>query len=305
MKEIYDLILEYIQSTAFDTDTKTLISYNATLKFRNAYFNENKQLENDINLRYNVQTKMYNNAFTRNNLRDLINSFYDLVIEKKYKDFSINKRLKPGDTRHLAFMSLLLQGVSPIEIAMLGGHTTLDAQSRYTGHVEYYIDSEIINFIGNKNINISVTGKNLKEIIMNKSWSCPIFVADCSPTEDGIGYCTIDMITGTELCDDVEYCIYCKKWWCEPTNGNYIKAKKFIEDNSLGSLKQIIKEEEQFLFRLLSEAKVINVEGLLELDKTDDEAIKRSILKIRSSVDKIIFLKKSLLEAFSSEEKIK
>jgi len=83
-----------------------------------------------------------------------------------------------------------------------------------------------------------------------------------------------------------------------------LAMERFLINHGVAK-EQIIKEEEQFLFRLLSEAKVINVEGLLELDKTDDEAIKRSILKIRSSVDKIIFLKKSLLEAFSSEEKIK
>lgn len=292
-KEIYDLICDYIESTAFDTETETLISYKAMLKFRKDFY-ENK-FQSDINLRYAISIKKYNNTFTRQNLKLLIDSFYDVIIAGKYKYSNIKRRLLPGDTRHLAFTSLLLQGVSPIEIAMLGGHTTLDAQSDYSSHVEYYIDSEILNFIGSINVDTFVTNKRLKDIIMNKPFTCPRFIADCSPTEDGIGYCTIDMENGVELCDNVEYCIYCDKWWCDPTNENYLKAKNYIQNSSLGPLKRVIQEEEQFLRKLLSEAKVENIEGLLELNKETEEAIKQAVLKLKSSADRIIFYKKSLL----------
>jgi hypothetical protein len=294
-KEIYDLISNYIESTAFDTDSTTMISYKAVLKFRTDFFKDNKRLS-DIKLRFASRIKKYNDTFTRANLDTLIKSFYYVIIEGKYKDFNIKQRLAPGDTRHLAFTSLLLQGVSPIEIAMLGGHTTLEAQCSYTNHVEYYIDSEILNFVGNRNIDTPVTSKRLKEIIINKTYTCPRFIADCSPTEDGIGYCTVDMENENELCDNVEYCIYCSKWWCEPTNENYIKVKNHIEHSSLDPLEKLLQEEKHFLSKLFSEARVINIEGLLELDKDTSEAVSQAILKLKSSADRIIFYKKSLLE---------
>ncbi len=31
-------------------------------------------------------------------------------------------QLRPNDSRHIAFISLMMQGYSPIEIARLGGH---------------------------------------------------------------------------------------------------------------------------------------------------------------------------------------
>jgi hypothetical protein len=300
-KEIFELVSRYIEITSFDANTKTLISYEASQKFRREFLKSKKMGTSELKLRHYTQTKKYNDTYTREDLVDLINNFYDVVIEGKYQDNSTEKRIAPGDTRHLAFMSLLLQGISPIEIAMLGGHTTLDAQFYYTGHVEYYIDSEILNYISNLNIDGTLMSKSLKEIIFSKSYTCPKLIDDCSLTEDGIGYCTIDFDKSVEVCDNVELCIYCSKWWCEPTNENYIKAKKYIEQSTVGPLKKKVAEEQQFLTKLFSCAKVINVEGLLDLDKESNIAIKQATLKLQSTADKIIFYRKSLLEMFGSK----
>lgn len=89
--------------------------------------------------------------------------------------------------------------------------------------------------------------------------------------------------------------MFCSKWWCEPTNENYIKAKDFLKNNILSELKQTILREEQFLLQLLSEAKTININGLLDLDKEYEEQVSIARLKLRSSVDKMISLKQSLL----------
>lgn len=51
------------------------------------------------------------------------------VMESIYGSRIIQK-MDLGDTRHIAFTSLLLQGVSPIEIAMLGGHTSVRSQDQ-------------------------------------------------------------------------------------------------------------------------------------------------------------------------------
>ena len=291
-KEIYQLIFKYIELTSFDTYTKTLVSYKAMLEFKKEFYkNQNKH-------KLYFKMKKYNDVFTRRDLENLLKSFYKVIIEDKYKDNSIEKKLNPGDTRHLAFMSLLLQGVSPIEIAMLGGHTTLESQSSYTSHIEYYIDSEILNFVGNLNIETSHSTKNLKEIVFNNPFLCPKMTSSCSPTEDGIGYCTLDSDNANEKCDNVEHCLFCSNWWCEPTNDNYIKAKHYIENNSVNPLKQVVVEEQKFLMNLLAEAKVMNIDGLLELEKESETSIKQATLKLKSDADKIIFYSKSLQDMF-------
>lgn len=43
-----------------------------------------------------------------------------------------------GDTRHLAIMNMMLQGMNPIYIAQLAGHHTLDAQVGYYSHLETF-----------------------------------------------------------------------------------------------------------------------------------------------------------------------
>lgn len=301
-KELYDLIDEYIKSTNFDKQSQTLISYESIKKFRNDY-SLNSSYKN-ITLSKDISNKMFPEAFNRSNLNNLINCFYKNIIENYYNYTDTQRRLLPGDTRHFAFSNLILQGVSPVEIAMLGGHTTLRSQASYTGHIEYYIDSEILNFIGNRNIQTSIDNELIINIIFNKPQVCPKLVVDCIPTEDGIGFCTLDFENDNILCNDYECCIFCQKWWCEPTNDNYIKAKKYIESDYLMPLQQTIKEEESFLFNLLSQAKIINLDGLLEIDKDDENIIMKTRLSLKTNVDKFIHIKKALIDTFNIDTNI-
>ena len=49
--------------------------------------------------------------------------------------------LQPGDTRHLAFCSMMLQGFNPLTIAQMGGHKTLYAQNHYMNHLSEFCDA--------------------------------------------------------------------------------------------------------------------------------------------------------------------
>lgn len=290
-KDIYDLILKYIKLTSFDNEAKTLISCNALKLFER----ESSELDLDVKVLWNGIMKGDTTAFNRAGLQRLLDSFYLVVINGIYKNKNISRQLNVGDTRHLAFSSLVMQGLTPIEIAMLGGHRHLHSQDFYTGHVEYYIDSEILDFIGNKNIEKSISDRNLVKLIYSKAPVCPRFTADCYPTDEGIGFCTLDINNDDSLCEDVEHCIFCSKWWCEPTNNNYIKAKTFLESNIMPELKSTINKEEQFLIQLLSNAKTVNINGLLELDKEYEQQVSTARLKLRSSADKMISLTQSLM----------
>lgn len=290
-KEIFDLVSKYIEITKFDSETKTLISYNA-IKF---FEKESSELDLDVKVLWNGIMKGDTTAFNRVGLQRLLDSFYTVVINGIYKDEGISEQLNVGDTRHLAFSSLVIQGLTPIEIAMLGGHRHLHSQDSYTGHIEYYIDSEILDFAGSKNIEKSISDRNLVKLIYSKPAVCPRFIADCYPTEEGIGYCTLDINKDDSFCEDVEHCMFCSKWWCEPTNENYIKAKAFLESNVMSELKKTIEKEEQFLVQLLSNAKTVNVNGLLELDREYEQQVSTARLKLRSSADKMISLTQSLM----------
>lgn len=291
-KEIYDLIEEYKKVTAFDDVTETLFSYNAYRWFVNNKPHGNRNTTksiDDMEIAYNYK------RFTRGCLDKIIKQFYKDIVEKKYGITTIQQQLRVGDTRHLAFCSLMLQGVSPVEIAMLGGHTHLISQDHYVGHSTYYIESEVLNYISSSDFT-GITSKELKEIIFGMERRCPKQLNECYETEDKVGYCTADLFGGNDICETTRSCIFCSKWWCYPDNENYIKAKKYLEQNILGPLQQRLKEEEEFLRKLLRKVKVVTIGDLVELEKSDQEEVSSQSLKIRSTAQEIILLKKTLLE---------
>lgn len=302
-KETYDLIKEYIDLTDF-AESYTLFSWNAMNEFKIQYMDiktSDKYKGYLPNFIYDKTTKYNPLAFEDNSFRHLLDSFYSNIIKIEYGyNFKDNEKLAPGDTRHLAFSSLYLQGLSPIEIAMIGGHTTLEMQDSYTNHVQYYIDNEILNFISDK----STCGENakmfnnLKDIVSSKPWGyeLDIDLSDFEKTDDGIGYCLLDTKREDTFCDDVPCCAFCSKWWCEPTNDSYKTIRDYILNNEISPLQSEINIEEKFFVNLINESKIVNLNGLAELDKSDDEALKSQSLKIRAKANKLAFLKASLLE---------
>ncbi|MEC2849509.1 integrase, partial [Bacillus cereus] len=122
--------------------------------------------------------------FRCNIFRDLLHEFYDKVItappynftvrsigedsEKEIRqgringvNFDFERRVRPNDTRHLAFLSLMIQGFHPIEIARLGGHDTIYSQRHYQQHEFFLTDSGISKLIKM----FSLTGQPLKNSV--------------------------------------------------------------------------------------------------------------------------------------------
>lgn len=298
-KDMYDLIQDYIDCTSFDDSSETLLSYVAYKHFHKEYYTTYKPdlIYTKIIAEDGFKKifKRHSNLFNRDTLEILLENFYREIIIGKYKNSSIKDTLNLGDTRHLAFCSLLLQGISPVEIAMLGGHTTLAAQNHYTAHAKYYIDSEMLNFMAHRTVNPEIDNKELKEIILNKPRKPYKDLDKCHSTKDKIGYCTADF--ENDVCDsNKRTCILCTKWWCYPSNNNYVKAREYIKIQSIEPLKEKLSKEEEFLAKILKTAKVVNINELLELDKSCDEDIQRQVKQIRSTADEILFLQKILVE---------
>ena len=130
--EIYQLINRYIDLTNQYGKTDTLISYRSIMSVGN----DNRGF---------VQKNL--NQFSRRNLETLIPRFYKTMEEVYDSKIEQEYYLRPNDTRHIAFMSLMMQGYSPVEIARLGGHKTIESQLHYSNHKEYWVDCEVFKIM--------------------------------------------------------------------------------------------------------------------------------------------------------------
>jgi len=107
----------------------------------------------------------------------ILKSFYDEIvfckynIENKledngdhleYKSLSISRKILPNDTRHLAFINLKRQGYHPVEVARIGGHTTLRSQEHYFAHLGNFMDLELLSLFTNIELD--------SEVSINKSF---------------------------------------------------------------------------------------------------------------------------------------
>jgi len=85
--------------------------------------------------------------FTHEKMNKYYHAFQKEIVEGQYHYKVVRSRdmkegelpyIYYGDTRHLAIMNMMLQGINPIYIAQLAGHHTLDAQVGYYSHLETF-----------------------------------------------------------------------------------------------------------------------------------------------------------------------
>ncbi|PGS68222.1 integrase [Bacillus cereus] len=74
----------------------------------------------------------------------LIDQFYREILKKKYH-YDQTEQIAPGDTRHLAFCNMMLQGFNMLTIAIIGGHKCLHTQKGYWSHLTYFTESWVYN----------------------------------------------------------------------------------------------------------------------------------------------------------------
>jgi len=295
-EDIFNMMKSYYELVSEDESRETFFSYKyhkeLAMKLQ-AYDIIQFQIEEPIN------------RFVLRDFQKILDEFYRVIILGKYQDNSIQKKLRPGDTRHLAFCSLMLQGLSPVEIALMGGHKHIASQNHYVGHAKYYISSEILKYLSQSTAVKSIEDKGLKKIIFDMSKRPPKNLESSFKTEEGIGYCMADSTGTVDNCEHPKCCIFCSKWWCAPINDNYIKAKEYIEKECIEPLEEMIEQEEAILKKLLKTSKIVYLDELIEIDKSDDEEIRKQGMLIRSHSDEIIFLKKKLIDLSSNIGEIK
>ena len=299
-EDIADIIREYISLTNDMGDSFTLFSYRAML-----YSKDKLHLKN-YNYMYLTQTKKYNqDYFSASIFASLLDSFYEDVIKRRLKCESIETKINPNDTRHFAFFSLLMQGVDPVEIALLGGHSNLRTQENYQHEISYYIDSELYKLINkrmekSKSSNSKTTNK-LKEIFRNLSVEPPKPLLECRPLK--IGYCTCDF-SGNSSCEDLDECSNCSKWWIYPSAENFNKKLQELKDKKLDSHIRKVKNTSAFLAEILSKSNINNVEENFFLDNESSNKIKTAINQIKSECKAINDIRENFIDYESLNNKL-
>ncbi|WP_338658554.1 hypothetical protein [Paraclostridium sordellii] len=290
-KEVYDLIYTYIEKTEEFGKTETLFSYIAYDSIRRDI------MPNMINEDLYLNNKNNINVFTRDTLSTLLKKFYRDVIYSIYKDTFIDEELLLGDTRHIAFTSLMLQDYSPVEIAIIGGHRKLSTLYNYTCSINTYIESEVITIIKN-NMNIESKGmQKIADIIFNMPKECPVDIDKCVEAEirgETIGYCTANYLKNPSPCENEE-CYECSKWWCEPTEYNYIALESAIK-NKIKNKYDKLKSDIEFIKYMLKEIGLEVVDGQLVMDNILQRELERLSLDLKSNANDIIHLSYRLIK---------
>jgi len=232
-EEMYQLIKGYIDLTDQFGETHTLISYRSVIHGRKNSGGEY------------AKAKGFN-LFRINVLNSLIKRFYK-IMGKTY-DCEIKKehRISANDTRHFAFVSLMMQGYSPIEIARLGGHSTVQAQYHYSAHMEYWIDCEVFKLM-----------KKVKNIdsIKEQVGTIPKEVQLKAYRDDGtfkrkmkIGHCKDE----EQRCE-TKMCYFCSHWGITPEE--FLEKKEKIKSDivamkdNIGELTSVINNLNRQLLR--------------------------------------------------------
>ena len=229
-KTYFYIINSYINVTEEYGRSKTLISYRALLTFR-------EKLSQKYKLLYEISSnaaKADLDTFSLAIFSKLLKSFYNNIIKGYFSDTLMTENIKPGDTRHIAFTSLVLQKYSPVNIAILGGHSTLKTLDSYTSTANIYSDMETLSLSRNAKIMPIIKRQNVLDIVMSKPLKCPKNIDKCHKAyilESQIGYCTGEFNAESYPCEDLE-CYNCSKWWCFPSKENYIEIEKILNENN-------------------------------------------------------------------------
>lgn len=121
------------------------------------------------------------------------------------------ERIKMGDTRHIAFMNMMMQGVNPLYIQRVGGHLTLEEQIHYCSHLDTYASAKI--YVLAKQITKKTIFSNQTEVkdwglIASKKSLLGLEFYSLPKVMNGNGRCTSKHVPNDCVCDECLFCNY-------------------------------------------------------------------------------------------------
>lgn len=149
----------------------------------------------------------------------LLDSFLAEIVEGQYQyvvvpvgsrtDDNQIERIRMGDTRHLAFINMLMQGLNPLYIQRIGGHHKLEEQLHYCSHLEKFSTAKayvLSKMLKNRILEDSVGARDWaveetrKEMLGLDFYSLP-------KVKNGAGRCTSVNVPNDCICDE---CLFCQ-----------------------------------------------------------------------------------------------
>lgn len=286
-------IIEYVKLSAKYGESKTLISY--------------KSITNQKNL--NASGKLDLEIFTYRDMTHILNMFYQNIVFKKYKyqyygekikanettsvenlTNIINRKIRLNDTRHFAFLNLITLGYHPTEIARLGGHISIYSQYHYHQHLEYWVDSEVMELMLSFNYKRNFTESNNSTDFDSKKFKekfilRPAVTSTKIPLK--IGYCT----DPEQLCK-VNECYFCESWRIE-----FDDYKSHAEE-----INSIVRDSEQDVENLIKNLRNLYYIGIGELKTPEysetstifNKKLTENAKQLRASLFKLASLKERI-----------
>lgn len=262
-EELYFLIRDYVDYCNGIDDCIYLISPpTCDVIYRNIVLNTRQKFTNE-------KMNIYYKAFQKE------------VVERQYHYKMVRSRITKdrelpyiyyGDTRHLAIMNMMLQGVNPIYIAQLAGHHTLEAQVGYYSHLETfttaksYILSQFMK--GNNLLKRPSNDINMGEKVIEKQLLGADYYA-LPKVAKGQGRCSSKNIPYE--CNH-KSCLFCKYFFPENVSEDLLTYYKEENDRNMAFVKK-------------------SLQSLIgQMDLRDDAGLQQSALQLSVSLNQKIVL---------------
>lgn len=257
-KEVYDLINEY--RSLSNLEEEYLLSYEQYLKMYNQGIAKSAKVK-----------RINSEVFWTGQFALLLNKFYTNVIGEYYgynviipntkknqnheqeneQQNNTIQRIRPADTRHFAFCSMMLQGFNPVTIMRIGGHSNIRTQRGYTNHLNTFVDDNVTCL--SESIRRLLHQKDNRFMIVNNVFNGREAISNqlllANKKEKGLpfrkiedGLCFAENFP--QSCPPNVPCILCNQFYLELSDGELILAKT---DALYKSLDVALKKDIEFL----------------------------------------------------------
>ena len=250
-----------------------------------------------------IKRDKFINRFLYNDFVNILDDFYKEIVQGHYgfvllehtsnglvktDEKYITRKIRPNDTRHFAFINLMLQGYHPSIIARLGGHSSIYSQYTYHNHIEYWVDSDLVNLLMSQQNSLSdLSNHFFQEVFFKQKIHNPILEEDIVKIPLKMGFCT----------DPQQQCKVDEHYLCEHWR---ISIEDFEEH--FDELKKLISNQESILKTLVK-----NLLSLLEVAIKNNKNITYSEQNSKFNyllVENANEVKNSLYQLFQLKEKV-
>ncbi|HDR4425399.1 TPA: integrase [Bacillus cereus] len=246
-KEIYDLVQTFKSFLSKEDNSQYLFTYKYYEMYKEHLGSERTRHTEFLPLRQ---------------FDSLIDQFYREILKKKYNYDQI-EQISPGDTRHLAFCNMMLQGFNMLTIAIIGGHKRLETQKGYWSHLTYFTESWVYNLTEKHrrlmHVNTSLPDSSFSQYTRDTINKYKLY----KDTYDTKNFLPVDF----GYCTDIEYpfnctgdCRHCSHYLFSPETDKIDEGLTWLNDYSK-LLKRKINEQVSML-TFLSKNMNYNLEEL-------------------------------------------